>query len=193
RKRVEQYVEPFVRMEPPQRQRPDIAVALGAPARAGVGHEIRQIVDPVTRPAMLDRVIDDRAGIADQMVAMAEIFEVVIPAEPGQVNVFAARTEARRPAHPGEDDIGAERGDLPAESQAGGKIEPAAKPGLDDLDPRAPQFLRARRVAPYQHALVIAVALEGPGKSDEKRLGPAMRRPRDSLQKSQRHRISPSY
>ena len=126
-------------------------------------------------------VIDDGAGVGDQMVAAPIVFQIVIPPEPGNMHEIAARASLRRPAHPGQNDIRAPSRDLPPEPEPGGEVERSAKPQLADMDTRRPQARGAVGIAPDQHPLRFAGPLQRRGEPHKKGFGPSVMRPRHCL------------
>src|SRR4051812_38497907 len=132
--RIEQQVKALARMEAAQGEAQWAGSLIGPYGAAGLGpgpflrtahirNEIWQIMDPLAGPAMRHGVIDNGPRVADQMIAAPVMLQIVVSAEPRHVREAAARTESRRPAHPGHYDIGPERGDFTAERASAGKIE----------------------------------------------------------------------
>src|SRR5215471_15191209 len=93
------------------------------------------------RPSVADGIIDDRAGVRDELIAMSIIFQIVISAEPTNVHEVAARAKSCRTAHPGEHDIRAPDSDLTAELEPGRLFEhsPEGELGNCTSAPRQPR------------------------------------------------------
>ena len=72
----------------------------------------------------------------------------------------AARAQPRGAAHPGQNDIGAQGGNLAPEGRAGRQVEDAAEGEFADLDPGGAQALRPAGIAADQHALRLPSALQ---------------------------------
>src|SRR3954453_7919303 len=119
--RLEQQVKALVRMEAAQGEAQWAGSLIGPYGAAGLGpgqllrtahirDEIRQIMDPLAGPAMRHGVIDNGPRVADKMIAASVMLQIVISPEAPHVREAAARTEARRPAHPSHHDIRPERG-----------------------------------------------------------------------------------
>ncbi len=105
---------------------------------------------------------------------------------------IAARAKPRRPAHPGQHDVGAPSRDLAAKRKAGRQIERAAKAQLGDRDPGLAQASRPGGVAADQDLLRFAGALQRRRQAHEKGFGAAVTGPSDRLQQAAGHVISAS-
>ncbi len=196
RHRREQHIEAFVRMQPPERHRERRIVgrreagARQRRQRRRVG-EIRQIMHAVRRPAFLHHPFGQRARIADEMMAVLVVAQIVIAAEPRDMHEIAARAIDRRAAHPAQHHARLEIVDRGFEAARGDEIEHAAEGDFIDLEPRCAQSRRALGLAADDEPLRLAGMMQRDRQPLEERLGPAMRRARHRLQDA-RHDISAS-
>ena len=137
---------------------------------------------PLARPALAHGVIDDRSGVADQVLAAPVVLQIIIAAEPSDMDKIAGRTHRRGAAHPGQHDIGTPRRDLAAEGGPGRDVEQAAEAQFGERHPGVLQSARAVGIGPDQDPLRLAGALQGIRETHEKDLGPAVARSRHRLQ-----------
>ena len=89
------------------------------------------------------------------------------------MNEIAARTQARRAVHPGDDDGGAETLDLAPQRQPGAHIERVAEGQLHRVDAAGGEDGGAPGVAADHHALLEAGAIEGQHEAGEEGFGAA--------------------
>ncbi len=125
--------------------------------------------------------------VADQMIALAIIFQIVVTAEPGHAHEIAlGRHEGRGAAHPAQHDIGAEIADLARQERLGDEIERTTKAQLQRIEPGFPQTVHPAIVAADDDRLLQPGAVQRHDQTLEEGLGAAMRLPRHRLQDAQR-------
>ena len=138
-----------------------------------VGGEVRQVVQPRGRPALGGNPIDDGARVADQVVAVAEIPQVVVAAEAAGQDPVALWREARGAAHPGDRDAGREMAEGGSEAGAGQQVERAAEAKLQRDQASAGQAVGPGGVAADDRQDGVAGMRERDGETLEEQLGAA--------------------
>src|SRR6185437_4361918 len=177
--RFEEHIEPLVAMKPAQRQgeRRILGRREGS-ARQRRGSrilgEIRQVMHPPLGPALSDEPGRKPARVADEMIAMTVVAQIVIASEPRNMHEIAARAKRGRAAHPGEHDPWAKFGDRPREARLGHEIEDAAERKLERRQALPPKPRSAFGIAPDDDRLIFTGAIQRHGKALEERLGAAM-------------------
>ena len=185
-KRRQQHVKALYRMKPTEREQQRRVVRrrkFGAARRSHARRidEIREIVRSVVRPAVLAKIGDDIAGVADEMIAMPIVFEIVIAAEPGRQGIVALRRQACGAVHPGENDPGVEPSEFPPNPDTSHDVERAAEAEFAQPDAGIPQACRPRRIAADEEMLILAGVLQSDREAGEEDFGTAMARPGHDL------------
>ncbi len=186
RQGIEQHVEALVRMQPPEReQHRGVGCRVEAAAirrrRRRRVDEVGQVPGILLRPAAADDVVADIRGIADQVVAVAVVFQIVVTAHARRHHVPAGPAESRGAAHPGELDVGRELLGGPAKRAPCGKIEHAAERKLDRCDSVGAEQRRPLAVLPDDGALRDPGARQGRDEPVEKGFRAAVRGARHHL------------
>ena len=137
------------------------------------GDEVRQIMCPVSRPALADDMIDNILRVADQMLAAFVILQIVITTKPPDLNIFAFRTELAGPVHPGQYDIRLEVAGFPAKCQTRPDIHRATEFDRANVTACNPQSLQTVTDRAYEDALFYIGTGDSTGHSHEKLFRPA--------------------
>ena len=139
---------------------------LGGHVLGEVGHVMR----PVLGPALIDQVVADVLGIADQVVAGPVVFQVVIAAQAADMDEPALRARRRRPVHPTHHDVGLETPDRATQPQRRRQIERSAETSLDDLDIALAQGLDPFGIGADHRQLIDPGTLQRRNEPREERL-----------------------
>ncbi len=186
RQGAKQDIEAFFGMQPaePEQQLPGPRECRRHTAGL-VGDEIRQVMRPRSGPAARPHPGDEAPGIADQMIAMAKMGEVVEAPEPPEQNVIATRGVEARAAHPAHHDARGEAAEMAGETRFRPKIDDVAEAEFDWREPASGQARGARRIALDDREHVIAGGKLGEAKPLEKQLRPAHRGAGDDMSDAQ--------
>ncbi len=151
RHRLDQDVECLVMMKSPKRQdqrrvlRCCVARAVGG-RRAARIHKIRNEMGALAQPAAAQKIFDQIRRVADQMIAMPVMPQIVVAAEPRDVHEFAARHILSGAGHVAHHDLRLEGGDRAFDDSLGREIEPTGEGRCDDRYARGVERRQALRL-----------------------------------------------
>ena len=155
----------------------DAVFAIGAAhRRAGLdAREVWDDADALARPAAGRQVVGDLRRDRHQPVAGLVVFEVVIAADAGGLDIAAARHLQAGPVHPGHHDVGPVRPRDPPEHRPGHRVEPAAERQLVHRQAAVAQPRQPLGMMADDDPLVQPGLGQPKAQIDEQRLRPAMR------------------
>src|ERR1700676_2088450 len=132
-------------------------------------------------PARAHHVVHDVPGVADQVIAPAIVFEIVVASQAANMHEFAARAKPGRAAHPGQYDL---RPILPKKaphSESRAIVEQASEWQLDRRQTTCPKRRRALGVPADDNALALPRSGQRQREAHEECLGTAVTRTGDCL------------
>ena len=145
--------------------------------------EVRDVFDPVGRPALADQIVGDVAGVADQVVRAPIVFQVVVAAEPADPRPRTrARDDPAGAVHPLHQHLGVQPARQPADARAGGEVERRLEAQHEGRHPHGLQRRFAVGVGVDGGGLGRAVPLQRVEQVEEEGLRPAVARRAEQVQ-----------